>query len=98
MDNLLIIRYPCGRLTISLNTFFPAPYKKSQQLFRLMKKNSSGDDIRNLLTYLQKQAGNPFAKTVRRAERYQKNADLLLKITGVEIPKDDDTYDPPLGD
>ena len=33
------VHYPCGRLTLCLETFFPVTQKKARQLFRLMKEN-----------------------------------------------------------
>lgn len=39
------ICYPCGKLTLCLETFFPVTQKKARQLFRLMKENSEETEV-----------------------------------------------------
>ena len=50
------VRYPCGRLTLRLETFFPVTQKKARQLFRLMKENSEETEVQELLVYLHRRA------------------------------------------
>lgn len=35
------VHYPCGRLTLCLETFFPVTQKKARQLFRLMRERTA---------------------------------------------------------
>ena len=53
------ICYPCGRLTLCLETFFPVTQKKARQLFRLMKENSEETEVQELLVYLHRRRNPP---------------------------------------
>ena len=85
------VHYPCGKLTLCLETFFPVTQKKARQLFRLMKENSE-----ELLVYLHRRAERLPPESARTAERCRKNATLLSKITGVSM-KDGDAFGLSLG-
>ena len=87
------ICYPCGKLTLCLETFFPVTQKKARQLFRLMKENS---EVQELLVYLHRRAERLPPESARTAERCRKNAALLSKITGVSM-KDGDAFGLSLG-
>lgn len=87
---------PCGRLTLCLETFFPVTQKKARQLFRLMKENSEETEVQELLVYLHRRAERLPPESARTAERCQKNAALLSKITGVSM-KDGDAFGLSLG-
>ena len=90
------ICYPCGRLTLCLETFFPVTQKKARQLFRLMKENSEEIEVQELLVYLHRRAERLPPESARTAERCRKNAALLSKITGVSM-KDGDAFGLSLG-
>ena len=85
------ICYPCGRLTLCLETFFPVTQKKARQLFRLMKENSEETEVQELLVYLHRRAERLPPESARTAERCRKNAALLSKITDVSM-KDGDAF------
>ena len=88
------VHYPCGRLTLCLETFFPVTQKKARQLFRLMRENS--EETQELLAYLHGRAERLPPESARTAERCRKNAALLSKITGVSL-KDGDAFGLSLG-
>lgn len=90
------VHYPCGRLTLCLETFFPVTQKKARQLFRLMKENSEETEVQELLVYLHRWAERLPPESARTAERCRKNAALLSKITGVSM-KDGDAFGLSLG-
>jgi len=90
------ICYPCGRLTLCLETFFPVTQKKARQLFRLIKENSEETEVQELLVYLHRRAERLPPESARTAERCRKNAALLSKITGVSM-KDSDAFGLSLG-
>ncbi len=95
-NGVFTIRYPCGRLTLCLETFFPVTQKKARRLFRLMKENCEKTEVQELLAYLHRRAERLPPESARTAERCRKNAALLSKITGVPM-KDGDTFGLSLG-
>lgn len=95
-NGVFTVCYPCGRLTLCLETFFPVTQKKARQLFRLMRENSEETEVQELLAYLHGRAERLPPESARTAERCRKNAALLSKITGVSM-KDGDTFGLSLG-
>lgn len=74
--------YPYGELTIYLEAFFPTAQKKALQLFRIIRDNSLEDED------LHRRAVILSLESARAAERCQKNAELLSKITGITLKGD----------
>lgn len=86
--DLFTVCYPYGELTIYLEAFFPTAQKKALRLFCIIRDNSLEDEAQELLGYLHKRAVILSLESARAAERCQKNAELLSKITGITLKGD----------
>lgn len=69
-EKMLHIVYPTGRMDIRMDRFFPTTLDKAKKLFRLMAQNSSVEEQRRVLAFLQQKE----QKYMSQVKSYQQQA------------------------